>query len=74
MNKISVDDFIKSTPIAGKGRRSRLMPFLEDIKTLREKEYSLSQICAFLQANNVQTTVATVSSFIRRHISKEQEE
>lgn len=70
---MNVDDFMKATPITGKGRRSRLMPYLEDIKKLREKDYSLSQICDFLKANNVTATVATVSSFIRRHITKEGE-
>lgn len=68
---VSVDEFMQQTPVKSRGKPSRLLPFGDQIKTLRGSGYSLQQIVAFLESNGISSTVPTVSSFIRRHLEKE---
>lgn len=61
---MNVDEFLKATE--PKTKRSVLDPFYDDIKKLRGHGRSLSQVCDFLKANNVQITIAGLSKFLER--------
>lgn len=61
---MNVDEFLKATE--PKTKRSVLDPFYDDIKKLRDHGRTLSQVCDFLKANNVQITIAGLSKFLER--------
>lgn len=42
-----------------------LEPFLNEMKTLRDKGYTITQVVAFLKKNGITTSPATVSEFLR---------
>ncbi|MGU4704049.1 hypothetical protein K6L09_46200, partial [Burkholderia cepacia] len=63
--------FMSATPATRRGKPSPLKPFEQDIKKLRESGYGLQQIVEYLKRNGVNTSVQTVSSFIRRNIEKD---
>lgn len=42
-----------------------LEPFLQEMRTLRDKGYTITQVVAFLKKNGVQSSPTTVSEFLR---------
>lgn len=68
-SKVSPTEFLEKIVPAAKG--SRLAPYWEDIKTLRGKKCTLSQVCDFLAENDVEMSVAGLSKYISRREVKE---
>ena len=65
---MDASEFLKKiTPAA---KRSRLAPFWEDIKKLRQSGCTLEQVCEFLAANGVQMSIAGLSKYIKRREEK----
>lgn len=61
---MKAEEFLKRvTPAA---RRSKLVPYLEDINKLRAAGCTLDQVCEFLRENGVTMTVAGLSAYLRR--------
>jgi DNA-binding transcriptional MerR regulator len=48
------------------GRKSKLAPFLDDIRELRVKGYTLAQIQIFLSENGVRITAQGIADYLRR--------
>jgi hypothetical protein len=68
-SKVSPSEFLEKIIPAAKG--SRLAPYWDDIKTLRGKKCTLSQICDFLALNDVEMSVAGLSKYISRREATE---
>lgn len=51
--------------------RSRLAPYWTDISKLRDRGYTLEQVCAFLAENGVHISKAGLSKYIKRREEKE---
>lgn len=65
---MNAEEFLKQVRPAG--RRSRLVPFMADIRKLRQHGCTLEQVCEFLAANQVHITVAGLSAYLRRQDEK----
>lgn len=65
---MDADEFLKRVEPAAK--RSRLAPFLDDIKKLRGEGCTLDQVREFLAANGVTISVAGLSKFLKRQEEK----
>ncbi|MBK1781593.1 hypothetical protein JHL22_10215 [Advenella sp. WQ 585] len=62
---ISADDFLKErNQIQGKGK---LLKFKNDILKLRKAGLTLSEICDFLEQNNVSSSIEAVRVFCKKH-------
>lgn len=59
---ISVNDFLKN---ATPKRCSKLLPFKDDIFTLKEADLSNQKICEFLKLNGVDVSHQRVATFLR---------
>jgi len=64
--RISADEFL-SRRAKTSGRASRLEPFRQDIKKLRQEGCSFSTILEFLRQNGVEVTQATFSVWLKRN-------
>lgn len=69
---MDANEYLKK--VAPGARRSKLAPWLEDIRKLRANDYTLEQVCAFLEANGVTITIAGLSAYLRRMDAREQEQ
>lgn len=66
---LTVNDFLsREKPKGGGVRRSRLAPFDRDLRKLKKEGYSLEQMREFLQANDVQVTVAGISAYLNKSV------
>ena len=66
---LEVNEFLRNiTPAAA---RSRLAPYWDDIKKLRDLDCTLGQICTFLKGNGVHISVVGLSTYIKRRKEKE---
>ena len=61
---IKIDEFKKNHLPSQK--KSKLMPFFEDIKSLKESGYSLDKICEYLQLNDVSVSRSGLHQYIKR--------
>lgn len=59
----NLDEFLEKTKPAAK--KSRLYEFLPQLKSLREKNYTLNQIRDFLLENDVSISIPWLSAFLR---------
>lgn len=69
---MDANEFLKKVPPGA--RRSKLAPWLDDIRNLRASDYTLEQVCTFLEANGVTITIAGLSAYLRRMEAREQEQ
>lgn len=69
---MDANEYLKKVPPGA--RRSKLAPWLEDIRKLRASDYTLEQVCTFLAANGVTITIAGLSAYLRRMDAREQEQ
>jgi len=51
---------------APKGRRSRLAPYLTDIRKLRDDGYTLEQIREFLALNKISISIRGLTAYLQR--------
>ncbi|MBN3780476.1 hypothetical protein G3O06_23465 [Burkholderia sp. Ac-20345] len=49
------------------GRKSKLAPYLIDIRALRDGGYSLQQVLSFLKANGVEISLRGLTAYLARH-------
>lgn len=61
---MDAEEFLKQVNPAV--RRSKLAPYLEDIRKLRGSGCTLEQVCEFLSSNGVTVSVAGLSSYLLR--------
>lgn len=61
----NLDEFLEKTKPGAK--KSRLHDFLPELKSLREKNYTLKQLRDFLQINGVSVSTTWLSAFLRTH-------
>ena len=61
----NLDEFLEKTKPGAK--KSRLHDFLPELKSLREKNYTLKQLRDFLQENGVTVSTPWLSAFLRTH-------
>ncbi len=66
---MNTDEFLKRVTPAAK--HSRLAPYWSQIKELRLRNCTLSQVCEFLKENGVVITIAGLSKYITRREQKE---
>ncbi|HBP30901.1 MAG TPA: hypothetical protein DD666_15970 [Advenella kashmirensis] len=59
---ISVDDFLRD---AKRKSRSKLLPFKDDIFTLKEADLSNQKICEFLKLNGIEVSHQRVAVFLK---------
>jgi hypothetical protein len=64
---MDADEFLKQVHPAAK--RSRLAPFHDDIIKLRDRGYTLQQICDFLKLNNINISLAGLSKYLKKEDS-----
>lgn len=60
--KIRVADFMEREP--PKLTAAAIEPFAQDIKTLRDKGYSMQQIANYLREHGIETSATTVRNFL----------
>ena len=63
----NLDEFLEKTKPGAK--KSKLHDFLPELKSLREKNYTLKQLREFLLENGVVISIPWLSAFLRMHIS-----
>ncbi|WP_124678920.1 hypothetical protein [Burkholderia cenocepacia] len=63
------EEFEKTTEPAG--RKSKLAPFLIDIRALRDNGYSLQQVLEYLKANGVEISLRGLTAYLARHKNDE---
>ena len=61
----NLDEFLEKTKPGAK--KSRLHDFLPELKSLREKNYTLNQLKEFLLTNGVVISIPWLSAFLRAH-------
>ncbi|WP_321874506.1 hypothetical protein [Burkholderia ubonensis] len=49
------------------GRKSKLAPYLIDIRALRDNGYSLQQVLVYLKANGVEISLRGLTAYLARH-------
>ncbi|WP_155688202.1 hypothetical protein [Burkholderia stagnalis] len=49
------------------GRKSKLAPYLIDIRALRDNGYSLQQVLAYLKSNGVEISLRGLTAYLARH-------
>ena len=69
---MDADDYLKAVPPAS--RRSKLAPWLADIRKLRANGYTLEQVREFLAKNGVEITIAGVSAYVKRMEARQEQE
>jgi arginine repressor len=62
---VDIEDFIRQNK--PKGRKSKLLPFKDQIIRLNDLGYSQEQICEYLSQNGVEVTQTGLSKFLIRH-------
>lgn len=67
---MDANEFLKNVTPAVK--RSRLVPYWEDIAKLRASNCTLDQVCGFLRENGVQISIAGLSKYIKRREENEE--
>lgn len=61
--KLRIDEFMaREKP---KLSTTLLEPFAQDMRTLRDKGYTMQQIVTFLRENDIETTTTTVRKFLK---------
>lgn len=65
---VTVDEFMDKAKVGRKG--SKLDPWLNDIKKLKEHGYTQKLILEFLQLNNVSISLTALNYFIKTRISQ----
>lgn len=68
---MDTNEFLKNVTPAVK--RSRLVPYWDDIAKLRASNCTLSQVCGYLRENGVQISIAGLSKYIKRREGNEKE-
>ncbi|WP_175771818.1 hypothetical protein [Burkholderia ambifaria] len=63
------EEFEKTTEPAG--RKSKLAPFLIDIRALRDNGYSLQQVLEYLKANGIEISLRGLTAYLARHKNDE---
>lgn len=63
----NLDEFLEKTKPGAK--KSRLHDFLPELKSLRERNYTLNQLREFLLENGVVISIPWLSAFLRMHIT-----
>lgn len=67
---MGLQDFIENNE--PKGKRSKLLPHLDDILTLLDLGYSQEQVCEYLETDKGITITQTgLSRFLARHVKKD---
>lgn len=61
----NLDEFLEKTKPGAK--KSKLYEFLPELKSLREKNYTLGQLRDFLKGNGVVVSTPWLSAFLRTH-------
>jgi hypothetical protein len=61
----NLDEFLEKTKPGAK--KSKLYEFLPELKSLREKNYTLGQLREFLKGNGVVVSIPWLSAFLRTH-------
>lgn len=61
---MDANEFLRNVTPAVK--RSRLVPYWEDIAKLRASNCTLDQVCGFLRKNGVHISIAGLSKYIKR--------
>lgn len=72
-NKQTLAQFAKNAPVPVKtkvGRKSKILPYKEEIKTMRSRGFSVKDIADALQEFNVKTTYHNVYAFCRNHLGE----
>lgn len=69
---MDADDYLKAVPPAS--RRSKLAPWLADIRKLRANGYTLEQVREFLSQNGVEISIAGVSAYVKRMEARQEKE
>ena len=68
---MDTNEFLKNVTPAVK--RSRLVPYWDDIAKLRASNCTLSQVCGYLRENGVQISIAGLSKYMKRREGNEKE-
>lgn len=68
MTRMKLDKFIEKVRPAGRGRPtvSKFDPFQSEILSLRERGYSFSQVCEFLEQNSVKALPSEVQKYVAK--------
>lgn len=66
---MDANEFLRNVTPAVK--RSRLVPYWEDIAKLRARNCTLDQVCGFLRENGVHISIAGLSKYIKRREENE---
>lgn len=66
---MNADDFLKQ--VQPGVRRSRLAPYVADIRKLRDSGCTWDQVRMFLQKNGVSVSIAALSDYMRRQEAKD---
>ena len=66
--RMKLDEFMGAVTPAK--RRSKLTPYLADMRELREQGYTLAQVCDFLARNGVTTSPSNVASYLHRTMAR----
>ena len=69
---MDANEFLRNVTPAVK--RSRLVPYWDDIAKLRASNCSLGQVCGYLRENGVQISIAGLSKYIKKHEDSEKKE
>ena len=62
--EMDANEFLRNVTPAVK--RSRLVPYWDDIAKLRASNCSLGQVCGYLRENGVQISIAGLSKYIKK--------
>ena len=69
---MDANEFLRNVTPAVK--RSRLVPYWDDITKLRASNCSLGQVCGYLRENGVQISIAGLSKYIKKHEDSKKKE
>ena len=68
---MDANEFLRNVTPAVK--RSRLVPYWDDIAKLRASNCTLGQVCGYLRENGVHISIAGLSKYIKRREENEKE-